>query len=118
MTRNRRFYIAVEVDFFDHPKTIEVGESLAFRHLRAVAWCHKHRTDGFLPLKSALEIVYSTVAAGKLEKSGLWEMCEGGWRIHDYLAHQPSREYVERISNERSKAGAKAHANRQQIADR
>lgn len=95
MTKARKFYISVEVDFFDHGKTTEVGEAVAFRHLRAMAWCHRHRTDGFLPRGSALAIVYSEATAKKLQKAGLWDRARGGWRIHDYLEHQPSKADLE-----------------------
>ena len=112
MTKGRRYYISVEVDFFDHPKTIAAGERLAWRHLRAVAWCHRHTTDGHLPRRAALDIVFSQVAADKLVAAGLWEPTPDGWRIHDYLEHQESRESLEAAA-ERGRIGAKArHAGR------
>jgi len=98
MTKSRRFYIAVEVDYFDHPKVLAVGERLSFRNLKAQAWCHKHRTDGFLPREAGLSITYSQKAAGELVAAGLWEVCDGGWRIHDYLEHQPSSADLDRQS--------------------
>jgi len=111
VTKSRRFYIAVEVDYFDHPKTLRVGEKLAFRNLRAQAWCHKHRTDGFLPRVAALAITYSQKAADELVAAGLWEVCDGGWRIHDYLEHQPSSDALERASEAGRKAVSRRYGN-------
>lgn len=112
MTKDRRFYISVEVDFFDHPKTIEVGERLALRHLRAVAWCHKHRTDGHMPREAALAIVGSRKAALALESAGLWEKCDDGWCVHDYLGHQQSREQLDAAAEAGRVAAEKRWAKR------
>lgn len=107
MPKAARFYIKVEVDYFDHRKTLEVGERLAFRHLKAMAWCHKNRTDGFLTRAAAMSIV-SPTAARELEAAGFWEPCEKGWRIHDYLEHQESRASLDAAAN----AGRKGAASR------
>lgn len=111
MTKSRRFYIAVEVDYFDHPKTLRVGEKLAYRNLRAQAWCHKHRTDGFLPREAALSIVFSPKAINELVAAGLWEVCDAGWRIHDYLDHQPSSEGLEKLSAAGKRGAAGRYGN-------
>ena len=111
MTRDRRFYISVEVDFFDHPKTMEVGEKVAFRHLKMLAWCHKHRTDGFIP-KDAVGRNLTAASLAALVRAGLWEVCDGGWCVHDYLKHQQSRADLERASEAGKKGAAGRYANR------
>lgn len=116
MTKSRRFYIAVEVDYFDHPKVLRVGEKLALRNLKAQAWCHKHRTDGFLPKEAALSITYSQKAADDLVEAGLWEAVEGGYCIHDYLEHQQSRDELDRAKEAGRKAAAARYANRKPAA--
>jgi len=110
VTKSRRYYISIEVNFFDHPKTIKAGERLAMRHLKAVAWCHKHQTDGLIPLDVGGTIVNSAGAA-KLVAVGLWDEHKDGWAIHDYLEHQESRATLEAAA-ERGRIGAKArHGN-------
>lgn len=99
MTKSSRFYVRLEVDYFDHRKTLEVGERLAYRHLKALAWCHKNRTDGYLPRAAALSIVFSEKAAGLLVAAGLWEVCDGGWCAHDYLLHQESKASLDAAAN-------------------
>ena len=111
MTIESRFYIRVEVDFFDHPKTVAVGDRLAFRHLRALAWCHRHKTDGHLPRAVADRIVGAKGIAS-LASAGLWEACEDGWCIHDYLKHQQSRADLDRASEAGRKGAAARYANR------
>lgn len=110
MTKSRRYYISVEVDFFDHPKTIKAGNRLAFRHLRAVAWCHKHRTDGYIPSDVGGTIVTPTDAE-RLVAIGLWDQCPDGWRIHDYLDHQESREHLAAAAEAGKKAAGKRWGN-------
>lgn len=90
-------YISVEVNFFDHPKTIEVGERLAFRHLRAIAWCHKNKTDGIVSTAAAKRLLTKR-SLSQLVSAGLWEAHEEGWYIHDYLCHQQSRADIARAS--------------------
>lgn len=109
MTKARRFYISVEVDFFDHPKVKRAGERLAYRHLQATAWSHKYRTDGHLPRKSALAIVYSQKSADELVAAGLWDECEDGWRIHDYLEHQRSKVELDAAAEAGRKGAAGRH---------
>lgn len=106
MTKARRFYIAVEVDYFDHPKVMAVGEKLAYRNLRAQAWCHKHRTDGVMTREVALSFVLSPKAAAAMVEAGLWETVEGGWKIHDYLQHQESRAGLDAAANAGRKGAA------------
>jgi hypothetical protein len=96
---DRNYYISVEVDLFTHPKILTLGEPRAFRYLRAVAWSHRHLTDGYIPRAAATELRLSPNDVSAFVKGDLWEVASGGWRIHDYLAHQPSRAQMRRRSD-------------------
>jgi hypothetical protein len=104
VTSDRRYYISVEVDAFSHPRILELGDALAFRHLGAIAWCHRHLTDGFVPSAAIAELRLAKTDLKAFVKAGLWKPVAGGWRIHDYLKHQPSKAEMRR----RSDAGSTA----------
>lgn len=112
MTADRRYYIAIEVDFFDHQKVVALGEVIALKHLRAVAWCHRQLTDGFIPAPAIGALRITKREASALVRANLWEAVTGGWRIHDYLKHQPGRDEM------RTKSDAARNAARMRWAMR
>lgn len=116
---DRRYFIAVETDFFDHPKTLLIGRELAFAVLASWAYCHKQLTDGVLPEQVAKQILPHKRDRDRLVKHGWWDEAKAGYLIHDYLRHQPSRNEMRRKSDAArnaagirwsTKAGATQHA--------
>lgn len=66
----------------------------------AASLCYAARflTNGHIPA-GALDVIFPGTPpatcrrlAAELVASGLWEACEGGWQIHDFLKYQPTRE--------------------------
>lgn len=96
---DRRYFISVETDFFDHPKTLAIGPQLAFAVLASWAYCHKQLTDGVLPAQAAKQILPLKRDRDRLVKHGWWEETRGGYAVHDYLKHQPSRVLMRRKSD-------------------
>lgn len=97
---DRRYYISVETDFFDHPKTLAIGRELAFAVLASLAYCHKQLTDGVLPEQAAKQILPHKRDRDRLVKHGWWDEARGGnYLVHDYLKHQPSRVQMRRKSD-------------------
>jgi hypothetical protein len=84
----------VDDRFFSHPKV--VGTSLAARGLwiTALSWSSSMETDGRIPA-SVLQ-VFSPYdpdpLTNELVARGLWERTEDGFRVHDFLDWNPSRE--------------------------
>jgi hypothetical protein len=107
---DRRQWFAVENNFFDNPKILEVGVLGAYAHLRAIAYSSRHATDGFLPEGAAWRIMHDDVdmdeANPDLEASmvqaNLWHPVSGGYMLHDYLKHQTS---ALTMREKRAKAG-------------
>lgn len=98
--------------FPDHPKVDPLSD-LAFR-LHVAAICHSARylTDGFVSEHRVPRLVprYKPSAVAELERARLWNREEGGWRIHDYTAYNPSAEEVEeRREQERRKKARQRH---------
>ena len=102
-------WVKIDDGFPDHPKVFGLSD-LAFRvHISALCYSGKYLTDGFLPMA-----LVSRFANGKMKviseltDAGLWdtEVENNGFRIHDYLVHQSSKEQVEsekRANRERVK---------------
>jgi hypothetical protein len=73
-----------------------------------LAYCQEGLTDGFIPLEALpyLGVKSPSKHVSVLVKAGLWETCDGGWRVHDYLQHQKSATEIGRIVEWRQRAGA------------
>lgn len=92
-----------------HPKLLAAGAEAAWLWVAAIDYCRDQLTDGFLPEHAVhtLGLFRSqpTKLAFRLVEVGLLEACEGGWKVHDYLDHNDSRNDV--------KAKKKENAERQ-----
>lgn len=87
-------------------------------HMLAVSYCAGHLTDGLVDdefveekMPNAKERKQTTDA---LVKVGLWHREPDGWRIHDWLDYNPSRDVVldrRRRDSERKARGRAAESN-------
>jgi len=97
----------------------------AFRlHTSAIFWCFRNTTDGFIPTED-LDLVCPRLRgverlAAECVRRGVWhqaeqactsENCpgpasEGGWVIHDYFEHQPTKEEVRAEHDGKSDGGS------------
>jgi hypothetical protein len=103
-------WLRLEDDFADHPKIRDLDEYALAVHVWALCDCARHLTDGFVAAASLMRCPYAHTrvarsrALAKLTRSGLWEVEDGGYRIHDYLEYNPDRASVlekRRLSAER-----------------
>lgn len=100
----------------DHPKTLIVWsqDPAAFAlDVRAIAYCAKHLTDGFLA-DAVLDSWFPNPADGTsarlttiLVDAVRWERVDGGFEIRDFLDYNRSREEVEAERAKRAKSGGK-----------
>lgn len=98
----------------EHPKFTdpETGALCQLLHARSLCYAGRYLTDGFLPASviptflvgfDALGLLNGAHGRDALEvdwpvemvKAGLWDAVENGWRIHDYLMYNPSKNKVE-----------------------
>lgn len=118
----------------DNPKLAQVGWLGFGLYAAGLVYCNRNLTDGFIPRASARtlldteylasdgriltvavtsgmsgEDVTCAMVAEWLVAAGLWDMTDGGYLVHDFLDHNPSREQVEakrnHISSVRASAG-------------
>jgi hypothetical protein len=82
----------------------------AFRlHVEAIFWCARNLTDGFIAQADLASVSRYRRPEGyvtELVDRGAWDVAVGGWRIHDFLVWQDSRDKVLRVREQRRKAGS------------
>ena len=119
----------VNANFPTHPKALRVGPIGELLHLRAICYCARFLTDGVV-VHEALEGLLAGLGRlrvtegvrnrGRLKlgqdalridwpavlvEAGLWERCPEGYRLHDYLQYNPTREEYEQIMHGKRENG-------------
>jgi len=108
-------WVRIDDDFYNHPKVIKAGPLGIAMQVSALCYCNHYLTDGFVPISvipgllnldgigmrmwanetfGGGEDAAWTMVVEDLINAGLWESCEDGYRIHDYLEYQPSKAQV------------------------
>lgn len=97
-----------------HRKMLAAGPAACWLWVCGIAYSQRQLTDGFIP-ELALPMVGVTGAsrakklADTLVSVGLFEVADGGYRVHDYHDHnatsQEARQHKAAISERRSEAG-------------
>jgi hypothetical protein len=66
-------------------------------HFLGILHCSRYLTDGFVEDEYVAEVLPARErepALDALVQQGLWTVVDGGYAIHDYLEHNPTREKV------------------------
>ena len=96
--------------FADHPKVIEAGPLASWLFVCGLTYCARQLTDGFIPagqMRKLADVDNAKELAQTLVSVGLWEECDGGYMIHDYLEYNPSRERVLATREVRAEVGSR-----------
>jgi hypothetical protein len=91
-------WVKLDDQFPDHPKVVAAGSAAAWLFVCGLSYCSRLLTDGFIPRGQVRRLTDAKTPdrlADQLVKVGLWETADGGFRVHDYLVYQPSREQIE-----------------------
>ena len=116
---DRRHWVAIELDFIDNPKILEVGAMGGWAHLKAIVYCARHRTDGFLSDAAVWTILHDDPQLAEEADNGLvasmcqanlWHRVSNGYMVHDYLEHQGSAETMREKRQRAGRAGGLARA--------
>lgn len=108
----------IDDGFYDHPKVVKLAATCpaaGFLHVRAIAYCSKHLTDGLI--HEEMVAVLSPVQRDRDEQiaalleTGLWfqgdETGTDHYGIHHFLDYQPKKEDVlERRRKDRERKAA------------
>ena len=95
----------------NHAKVFRAGVAAYGFFQAAKCYCSRNLTDGFIPIGD-LSIVFPGVTfkqaakfAMKLTECKLFEVEEKGYRVHDYLHYNPSRDQIVERREQRMNAG-------------
>lgn len=117
----RRGYVQLVNGFYANEKVQELARSGRMDAVgvfcMALTYCGDHLTDGFVPRRAMLYVIGATgEQVNALCDVGMLEAVEEGWLIHDYTAHNRTKEQVlharkksaERVSKHRNESDVTA----------
>lgn len=87
-------WVRLEDSFPEHPKILGLSVAAKWLIVEGLCWCNRNLTDGFIADEAAPRLGATRKLTGELVEAGVWERCDGGWRVHDYEDFQPSRDRV------------------------
>jgi hypothetical protein len=105
-----------------HPKVAQAGVLAGWLDVCGMAYCAEYLTDGFIPESVVPALADFSGVPGAPSVADLierllavkrWERAEGGYRVHDYLDYNPSRQQrLKQLEAERAgkHAGGRARA--------
>lgn len=108
-------WVRLADDFPDHPKVVRAGPLAAWLYVCGLSYANRYATDGFIPsaqVRRLADVPDSESLAERLVESGLWELAEDGFQIHDYRDYQPSADEVKREREAAAKRQAEYRARR------
>jgi hypothetical protein len=89
-------WVRIDDRYPTHRKMLRAGPLAIALDVAGMCYCAGHATDGFIPTEALaaaapfLNKRQAMAAAGQLVNVGRWVPVDGGWRIHDFLAYNPS----------------------------
>lgn len=95
----RRGYVQLVNGFYANEKVQELARSGRMDAVgvfcMALTYCGDHLTDGFVPCRAMLYVIGATgEQVNALCDVGMLEAVDEGWLIHDYTAHNRTKEQV------------------------
>jgi hypothetical protein len=83
---------------YDHPKLDELPPAMRLACVGlwavSISWCNRRLTDGHVPAGRIRLLGGTTQQAEALVKVRLFDKDQGGYRVHDFLDFNDSKEYV------------------------
>jgi len=91
-------WIKIDDSFPDHPKVVGLSDKSFRVYISSLCYAGRYLTDGFIPMTIIARFADEDMSyVAELTNSGLLkeDISNNGFTIHDYLAHQTSRQQVE-----------------------
>lgn len=101
-------WVKIDAGIAEHPKIAAVGPLGLALHVAAITYCERNLTDGFVPRGVAARLISADGLEELIEQMvavRLWEVVEGGYLVHDYLAFNQSKAEVLALREVRAEAG-------------
>lgn len=112
-------WVRLDDTFPEHPKVQTLPAEAFVLYITSLCYANRNLTDGYLPAVAVQQMgrLKHKRLAQTLVMAGLWEVVRGGYRIHDYLHFQPTREVVlKKRERDRVRKGFRAEATRNPAA--
>jgi hypothetical protein len=93
---NKVAWAKLDDKFHGNPKVLQAGLPALGLYVLGLSYCADQLTDGQLSRKVVAGWKGWKPAADDLVRAGLWEETPRGYRVHDYLDWNPSREQLQR----------------------
>lgn len=87
-------WVRIDDKAWSHPKLAGLSGNAVRLWLFGLCWCNQQESDGCVPSAMLRVLGGAPKVAAELVAAGLWEATDDGWRFHDYLNYQPSREQL------------------------
>jgi hypothetical protein len=104
-----RIWLKLDTAFHRHPKVKPLPDRAFRLHVAALLHCKEFLTDGRITRAEVQDLLrlrdFPTAAVSALCKAGLWHEDGAGWVIHDFLAHNNSRDQVMQIRRLKAVSG-------------
>lgn len=98
-------WFKVDDGLYGHPKWLAASKGARALWVSAGSWAASQLTDGEVPGHVLAVVGGSRKEASELVSLGLWIEDGASWWFHDWEEHQPLREDVEAISEQRGRTG-------------
>jgi len=95
----------LDMGWHAHPKILSLGLQAMGLHAWSISYCDATRSDGFIPHGAWPALPGVGASVKRLLDSGLWERCDDGFRLHDYLDYNRSRAKIAELGAVRAAAG-------------
>lgn len=100
----------IDVNFFRHPQVSRLRPAVQLGYLGMILYAQEHETDGVVEAPCLKWCDVTPKDAAEMERAGLVEAENGGWRILGFLNHQRSREEMEAERNANRERARRARA--------
>lgn len=115
-------YTNTDYSFWTNPKVRKAGRDAAFLYIAGNGFCNEYLTDGFISDTDIETVAFNAFqrqpkkAVESLVRAGLWDRVPGGYKIHDYLDYNKSKQEIEELRSKKSYAGKKGGQARAQAS--
>lgn len=103
-------YLNVDDGIMEHPKIAPLSAHAKLLHFAGLVYCARNLTDGLIEGKAVKTVVIQADAQRRhlleLSTAGVWIQTPTGYRIHDYLDHNKSKEKI--LAERKAKADRQA----------
>lgn len=92
-------WVKIDDRYRTNPKIVQLGAEGLALDVAGLCFCAENETDGEIPygvVPSLYPVRRPYRVADRLVEVGRWDRTESGYRIHDYLLYNPSKEELDK----------------------